>query len=305
MYLERWELPERPFESVPDARFYFGAAAHEGALAQLYYAVENKMAGALLWGPPGSGKTLVLDVLRSRLDQTRFYIANVSLAADSPAELLYSLLAAMGETELSPLRGQVLEAALHARLQDWLRAVGESGRHTVAILDDAHLLRDRSSLETVRLLMGPSRSEDPQAEDRASGSARLLTVILAGQEELAQRVARFTPLDERIEVKAGLAPLAEEEAMAYLLHRISVAGGKRGIFTKKAARSVARGGRFLPGPMNRLAEMCLVTASAAGLDRVGPEVVEAVLAELDAARPAGSRDDAPASPGSPQQEAAP
>lgn len=285
MYLERWGLSEKPFESVPDIRFYFASARHEEALAKLHYGIENRMAGCLLAGPPGSGKTLMLDLLRTQLDQTQFYMANVTLAADSPDELLYSILAAMGETELSGLRGQVLESALHNRLEDWLRAVGESGRHTVVFIDEAHLLKDRASLEVIRTLLGPARAVGPTAEDRAAPSARFLTVVLSGHEELASRIARFTPLDERIEIKAALGPMSEEESMLYLLHRIYVAGGKRGIFTKKAARLLVREGNFLPGPINRLAEMCLVTASAAQLDRVGPEVVEAVLAELKAANP--------------------
>ena len=114
------------------------------------------------------------------------------------------------------------------------------------------------------------------------GPGRLLTVALFGQEELASRVSRFTPLDERIEVRAPLGSMAEDEACAYLLHRVEAAGGRRGIFTRKGAQALARAAGCVPGTMNRFAEMCLVAAFAAGLDRVGPDVVAAVQDDLRA-----------------------
>jgi type II secretory pathway predicted ATPase ExeA len=273
MYQEHWDLPMKPFESAPDARFYFRTGGHEGALAKLRYAVENRLGAGLIWGPPGSGKTLVLEILRAQLDPERFFAVPVPVTGESPEGLLYSLLAGLGETELSGKQGEVITAALMRRVEEWLEAVAQSKRHTVALIDEAHLLRDRKSLENVRLLLNP-----PQ------GSERGITVVLAGQEELASRVARFTPLDERIEVHAPLGSMAEDEAMAYLLHRVEAAGGRRGIFTRVGARELARAGHYLPGPMNRLAELCLVAAFAAGLDRVGPDVVAAVLEDMRAGR---------------------
>jgi general secretion pathway protein A len=271
MYLDHWDLPAKPFESAPDARFYYRSAAHEGALAQIQYAAENRIGAAMMWGPPGSGKTLILDMVRYGLDPTYFLPVSVSLAAESPEDLLYALLAGLGETELSPQRGKIIVAALLKRVTDWLEAVRSSGRQTVVFIDEAHLMRDRKSLEAVRCLLNP-----PPGADRAA------TVILSGQEDLASRVARFTPLDERIEIRAPLGVLSEDEAGAYLLHRVEIAGGRRGIFTRKGARALARAGHFLPGRMNTLAEMCLLTAAAAGLDRVGPDVVSAVLEDMAA-----------------------
>jgi type II secretory pathway predicted ATPase ExeA len=165
----------------------------------------------------------------------------------------------------------VLAAALHRRLDDWLAAVRDSRRYTVALLDEAHTLRDRRSLEAVRMLLSPS-----------PGGERLVTVILAGQEELASRVTRFVPLNERIEVRSALGPLSEEEATSYLLRRIEIAGGRRGIFTRKGAAALAAAAGNLPGGLNKIAEACLVTASAAGLDRVGPDVVAVVLEDMKA-----------------------
>ncbi len=268
MYLEHWELPMKPFESAPDVRFYYRSGAHEGALAKLVYAAENRLGGAMVWGPPGSGKTFVLELLRAQLDPERFYAVPVTVAEASSEAFLYSLLAAMGETEVTPVKDQLVAAGLLDRIGQWVEAVRDSGRHTVALVDEAHLLTDRQSLETARLVLN------------TWGPDRMLTVVFAGQEELASRVARFTPLDERIEVRAPVGSLEEDEACAYLLHRVEIAGGTRGIFTRSGAQELVRAARCIPGTMNRYAELCLVTAFAAGLDRVGPDVVAAVLDDI-------------------------
>jgi general secretion pathway protein A len=274
MYLEHWDLPAKPFESAPDARFYYRSAAHEGALAQLTYAVTNHLGAALLWGPPASGKTLLLDMVRAQLDPSLFYPVPITLAGESPEELLYALLVGLGETELSALKGQVLAAALHRRIDEWLEAIRSSLRHTVVFVDDAHLMRDRRTLEAARTVLSPP-----------PGAGRSLTVVFAGLDDLASRVARFTPLDERIEIRAPLGALTDDEASAYLLHRIEAAGGRRGIFTRQGARALAKAAGCLPGTMNRIADLCLVTAAAAGLDRVGPDVVSAVMEDLARSRP--------------------
>jgi type II secretory pathway predicted ATPase ExeA len=260
----------KPFESAADVRFYYRSGVHEGALAKLVYAAENHVGGAMVWGPPGSGKTLVLELLRAQLEPERFYVVPLVVAESAPEAMLYSLLAGLGETEISASRDQLVATALLDRINQWVEAVRDSGRHTVALIDEAHLLNDRKALEAVRLLLN------------TCGSERLLTLILSGQEELGSRVSRFTPLDERIEVRAPIGSLAEDEACAYLLHRVEVAGGRRGIFTRKGALELVRAAAYIPGTMNRYAEMCLVTAFAAGLDRVGPDVIAAVLDDIRA-----------------------
>ena len=64
MYESYWKLNQKPFENCSDPRFYYPGESHQAALLKLRYAIENRRGGALLAGPCGSGKTLLVGMLR-------------------------------------------------------------------------------------------------------------------------------------------------------------------------------------------------------------------------------------------------
>ena len=63
MYETYWQLSQKPFENVTDARFYYPSESHQAALLKLRYAIENRRGAALLAGPSGCGKTLLTTML--------------------------------------------------------------------------------------------------------------------------------------------------------------------------------------------------------------------------------------------------
>jgi tetratricopeptide (TPR) repeat protein len=83
---------------------------------------------------------------------------------------------------------------------------------------------------------------------------------------------------QRIAVEYALEPLAEEEAIAYIGHRVRVAGGQRPLFSTLACRKLFALAGGVPRLMNQLCDHALVYGYAAQAD-----VITARLA-LDAAR---------------------
>ena len=67
MYESYWRLKQKPFENAADPRFYYPAESHQAALLKLRYAIENRRGGALLAGVSGSGKTLLVNMMRTML----------------------------------------------------------------------------------------------------------------------------------------------------------------------------------------------------------------------------------------------
>jgi general secretion pathway protein A len=117
-------------------------------------------------------------------------------------------------------------------LHDFVVAELESGNFPpLLIVDEAQNLDDEI-LEEIRLLT-----------NLEIGDSKLLKVILAGQPELEQKLARprLRQLGQRMAVRAWLEPLDREETAAYA-YRLRIAGSRDLPFTRAALRVFRTGG---------------------------------------------------------------
>src|SRR5437763_17002827 len=104
-----------------------------------------------------------------------------------------------------------------------------ANRQTIVIVDEAQRL-DTSVLETLQLL---SNFETP--------TEKLLQIILAGQPQLAQRLAspEMAQLHQRISMLSTLIPFGLEDTRHYIEHRLTIAGYKGApLFTSAAVRLI-------------------------------------------------------------------
>ena len=169
MYETYWRLKQKPFENAADPRFYYPAESHQAALLKLRYAVENRRGAALLAGPSGSGKTLITAMLRDSLGEAYAPFVHLVFPQMSPAELLGYL-----ADELDGATAAAETPGMHAsvrRIDHFLRANAEKGRHAVVAVDEAHLLdgRDAGGLAAVVELRARRRAGD----DAAAGGPAL------------------------------------------------------------------------------------------------------------------------------------
>ena len=96
MYNAYWQLHTRPFDNCIDSRFYYPSEVHQGALLKLRYVVENERGAAVLAGPAGSGKTLVVNSLKRQLPENYSPFVQVVFPQMTLRELLAYLAAEMG-----------------------------------------------------------------------------------------------------------------------------------------------------------------------------------------------------------------
>jgi len=270
MYLAHWNLKRRPFADAPDTRFFFHSATHDAALAGLLYAVEESRSAALLTGEFGSGKTLVLRALLGGLSGADSYRAGV-LASSllSPAEAVLAAARALGAGDLPESAAAVSESHAQDRLAAQLRELAARSVRAVLVIDDAQAIDSPRAWEALRQMLGIP-----------AGELAPLTLILAGSPALSDRVAAAPGFAERIGVRSALAPLAEEEALDYLLHRLACAEASSGIFTRRAAQAIARLSGGVPARINHLADLALAAAFGLGLKVVGPEAVAMAAEDL-------------------------
>jgi type II secretory pathway predicted ATPase ExeA len=259
MFEEFFGLAVKPFGKTPDPAFLYESRQHQEALARLEYAVEEKDL-VLLVGDIGSGKTTLSRALIDRIGDSRPVILLINPRL-TPTQLLRAVARGLG-IEPARFRNDLLDQ-IHTRLFE----LYESQSEPVLMIDEAQLIPTKATFDEIRLLT------NFQLDDQ-----NLLSVVLIGQPELEKRLARdaYAPLRQRIGMRYSLGPLALEETVAYIEHRIRVAGGKRNPFSRDAMEEM----HLLSGGIPRLINTLATTAL---LDAFGEDAETVEIARIAAA----------------------
>jgi len=243
MFEQFFGLTKRPFGKTPDPAFLYESAQHAEALARLEYAVEEKDL-ALLVGDIGSGKTTLSRALIDRIGESRPVVLLIHPRL-TPAQLVRSIAIGLGIAP-SRFRNDVLDQ-LHGKLLE----LYEEKREPVLIIDEAHLLPSKATFDEIRLLT------NFQLDDQ-----NLLSVLLIGQPELETKLERpyYAPLRQRIGLRYRLGPLTLDDTIAYIEHRIRIAGGTRNPFSREAMEQMHAASGGIPRVINTLATTALLDA---------------------------------------------
>ncbi len=266
MYAAYFGLTERPFSLAPDPRYLYLSDAHREALAHLLYGLGEGGNFVQLTGEVGTGKTTVCRALLEQLppDVDVAMIFNPRLTS---VELLAAVCDELrvpypsGTTSLKVLVDALSQALLDAHAR---------GRRTVLIIDEAQNLSARV-LEEIRLLTNLETTKE-----------KLLQVILIGQPELAELLARrnLRQLAQRVTARYHLRSFTEEETRIYVQHRMEIAGQRQPIFTRLALHAAHRLSRGVPRLLNTICDRALLGAYATGQTRVKEAIVRRAAREV-------------------------
>jgi type II secretory pathway predicted ATPase ExeA len=267
MYENYWHLTQKPFENTADPRFYYPAESHQAALLKLRYAVENHRGAALLAGPSGSGKTLLATMLRGTLSPHCTPLVHLVFPQMSSADLLAYL------ADEFDGGGQIVETGdvqmSVRRIERFLSANAAKGQHAVVAVDEAQLLENTQTLETLRLLL-----------NFEAGGQPALTLLLVGQTSLLPTINRMPQWEERLAVKCLLRALNESETAAYVEHRLRVAGSPHSILDPNAIPTLQELTGGIPRRINRLCDLALLVGYAEEQQMLSAGHFESVCREL-------------------------
>jgi general secretion pathway protein A len=137
------------------------------------------------------------------------------------------------------------------------------GKHTVIIIDEAHLIEDTRTFEELRVLL-----------NYVVDNKFTLTIILMGQTELREKLALLPQFKQRVNYHYHIQNLDLEEVGEYIKHRLLVAGHPTGeLFCKYAVEEIYDTTQGLPRSINNLCDVCLMIGFDKGLDKIHKEVV--------------------------------
>ena len=273
MYEQYFGFRERPFSIAPDPRFLYLSERHRDALAHLVYGLNDQGGFVMLTGEVGTGKTTLC---RSLLEQVPPHI-DVAFVLNPRLDAVELLETIADELRIDRRDANGSIKRLVDHINEQLLRGNAAGRSTVLLIDEAQNL-SADVLEQLRLLTNLETNE-----------RKLLRIILIGQPELAQMLARpdLRQLAQRITARYHLGPLKAADTAAYVQHRLALARGSADrreaatdqLFTPAAVRTLHRLSAGIPRIINVIADRALLGAYATTVRRINATLVRRAARE--------------------------
>lgn len=273
MYVAFFGFSQPPFRLSPDTDSFCALPAWQEALNVLLVALHNGEGFIKITGAVGSGKTLLCRVLLNQLhgQQAYAYIPNPDLTGP---ELLKHLAQELGVAD-----GSAGDSLL-TRIERQLLALARHGKSVVLLIDEAQAM-PTATLESLRLL------SNLETEQR-----KLLQIVLFGQSELDEKLARFElrQLRQRIAFSYQLPCLRRSETAHYVHFKLSryteaLAPSAEPVnFSRAAVHSLHFCSYGVPRLVNLLCHKALLLAYGEQRKNIGWRDIQAAARDTESAR---------------------
>ncbi len=257
---------ERVFPTHARVERYYPATAAEEARGVLGRCLDRGEGPALLIGAPGTGKSMLLEVLADDLGKNRPVVCLTSAQLGTRRALLQSILFELGQ----PYRERD-EGDLRLSLMEHL--AGDDVRHTglLLLVDEAQTL-PTSLLEELRVISNVAHQGVP--------TVRLL---MAGSQQLEETFTdpHAEAFNQRIVARCYLAPLSHQDTAQFIRGHLAAAGAQPDeVFAPEALDAVYRATDGIARLVNQVCDRALLIAAGHGQLKVTKEIVEGAWADL-------------------------
>jgi len=261
MYQTFYGFKEKPFTLTPDPSFLYLSKQHEMALTMLSYGLQSEAGISVITGEVGAGKTTLIREMLGNLEENS-EVGLISNAHSSFGDLLQWVLMAFNiNTEAKDKAGR------YQILMDFLISNYANNKKTILIIDEAQNM-DAETLEELRLISNINADKH-----------LVLQLILVGQPELLELMQRheLRQLAQRVSIDYKLKALGYKETVAYIKHRLVVAGGHEDIIDKYAIAAIFYHSGGIPRLINTLSDFALVFGFSEGLKQINLNIMLDVI----------------------------
>lgn len=237
---EHFKLNEPPFRISPDPRFLYYSSQVKEAIEKCRYMSANRVGPLYLYGPIGSGKTTLLKQLYGMFRSGDPYVVAHLISPNIKTSNAF-LRVIMDEFSVKTQRayGQSLR-----NFERFLIEQYQAERMPLLLVDEAQNM----SRDMLRLLHYLLNFE--------TNTAKLLQIVIAGQQELATKILRFPELASRM-FPIALSGMSPSDLTAMIEYRWMVAGGKNLPYDEEALQVIFAYSKGLPRDAVKLCDECL------------------------------------------------
>ena len=270
MYLNFFELNQKPFPINTDPGFLWMSKTHKEALAMLKYGVMDNRGFLMLTGDAGTGKTTLINALLEKLD-SKVIVANIIDPNLKNLDFYNCLAHAFKLNMTFTTKGEFL-----IEFQIFLEKCFRKGRQVLLIIDEAQKVSTKM-LEEIRLL---SNIEHPDK--------KLINIFLVGQDELLTVLNRYEnrALRQRITLSYNLKSLPMAELQKMIFYRLNKAGAKNNFFTGGAIKEIYKFSNGYPRLVNIICDHAMITAYTANKKTIDSAIIRQCAEDLSSNRPA-------------------
>ncbi len=261
MYQSFYGFKEKPFTLTPDPAFLYLSKQHEMALTMLNYGLQSEAGISVITGEVGAGKTTLIREMLDNLEENS-EVGLISNAHSSFGDLLQWVLMAFNITTEAKDKAERYQV-----LMDFLISNYANNKKTILIIDEAQNM-DADTLEELRLISNINADKH-----------LVLQLILVGQPELLALMQRheLRQLAQRVSIDYKLKALGYKETVAYIKHRLVVAGGHEDIIDKYAIAAIFYHSGGIPRLINTLSDFALVFGFSEGLKQINLDIMLDVI----------------------------
>ena len=243
MYLEHYGLQAKPFSLIPDPAFLYLSPQHSIAYHTLEYGLLEQAGITVITGEVGAGKTTLLRHMLNQHHEDDIVVGLMANTQEDTGNELMKWVSLAFDMDHSDQKVSLLKAFQRFLIRNYA-----DGKNTVLIVDEAQNLTIRA-LEELRLLNNINANQD-----------ELLKIVLVGQPELLTQLTRpeLSQFAQRVTLEFHLNALGVIDTMAYIGHRLKIAGASAEIFDKASMYAIYYLSGGIPRLINILCDFTLL-----------------------------------------------
>ena len=254
---------EYPFMSSPDPRFLYFSSQVKEALAECEFMARDRVGPIYMYGPIGSGKTLLVRRLREKLSLDERY--NVKLLISPNLKTGNAFLRLICET--FDVKTERSYAASLGNFENFLVAQYQENKVPVLLVDEAQYMT-REHLKLIHYLL-----------NFETNTTKLQQIVLVGQEDLGAKILAYRELASRM-FPIAMNAMSPDDLRSMIDFRLHVAGQRSKLFVadeeEEAFRLLYSYTKGLPRDAIKVCFELLIDLAVSGKKQANAQQVEEV-----------------------------